>query len=193
MGTVKQYKYITPKVVKEGSIEIFFSEKESEKIKEVNEYNSYMNVCREKMQDLKKILHNYLIINYFTLVILFIVVFIGDIMLVQNKAFYIHLLISAILAVVYAAIGFVFTFWKKEKELIPNLLMSFTLLYIHRIYFVLIGINIFFYIMYNKKKGLLGEEIGYPIFREIEIDWIRGKKYDSRIKLPSDLKVEREL
>lgn len=184
MDEPKQYKFITKEIVKKGSIEIHSTPEDMEKLSEVNEYNRYMKECRAKMQELKHLRNTYLVVNVFAIVCLMLTTFASSMMFVQDKQFWVKFFVSVFLIVVYAVIYFLFSFWKNELEFFPNVLMTVTFLYINMDFLILLTINIVICGMYRYKKGCLGEEMGYPLFYDLKIDRIRGKTYDSQVKVP---------
>lgn len=184
MDEPKQYKYITKEIVKNGSIEIHSTPEDMEKLTEVNEYNRYMKECRAKMQELTKLRTIYLVVNIFVIVCIMLTTFASSMMFVQDKQFWIKFFISLFLIVVYAVIYFLFSFWKNELEFFPNVLMTATFLYINIEFLILLAINIGICGFYRYKKGCLGEEMGYPLFYDLRVDRIRGKTYDSKVKVP---------
>lgn len=178
MDTPRQYKYITPEVVKNANIEIRDTEDFAEKIKEVKEYNLYMKECRAKMCELNILRRTHFFVNFGLAVYFLFIVFASDMMFIQEKKFYIHMTVSIILVVVYLAVYFLFSFWKDKLEFFPNVLMSAVLLYVNWIFLVLVVFNIVICGLYQYKKGCLDEEMGYPLFCEINIERLRGKTYD---------------
>lgn len=184
MDEPKQYKYITKEIIKNGSIEIRSTPEDMEKLSEVNEYNRYMKECRAKMQELKHLRNAYLAMNVFAIGCLMLTTFASSMMFVQDKQFWVKFFVSVFLIVVYAVIYFLFSFWKNELEFFPNVLMTATFLYINPDFLYLLILNIVFCGIYRYKKGCLGEEIGYPLFYDLRVDRIRGKTYDSQVKVP---------
>lgn len=184
MDEPKQYKYITKEIIKNGSIEIRSTPEDMEKLSEVNEYNRYMKECRAKMQELKHLRNAYLAMNVFAIGCLMLTTFASSMMFVQDKQFWVKFFVSVFLIVVYAVIYFLFSFWKNELEFFPNVLMTATFLYINPDFLYLLILNIVFCGIYRYKKGCLGEEIGYPLFYDLRVDRIRGKIYDSQVKVP---------
>lgn len=184
MDEPKQYKYITKEIIKNGSIEIRSTPEDMEKLSEVNEYNRYMKECRAKMQELKHLRNAYLAMNVFAIGCLMLTTFASSMMFVQDKQFWVKFFVSVFLIVVYAVIYFLFSFSKNELEFFPNVLMTATFLYINPDFLYLLILNIVFCGIYRYKKGCLGEEIGYPLFYDLRVDRIRGKTYDSQVKVP---------
>ena len=184
MDEPKQYKYITKEIIKNGSIEIRSTPEDMEKLSEVNEYNRYMKECRAKMQELRHLRNAYLAMNVFAIGCLMLTTFASSMMFVQDKQFWVKFFVSVFLIVVYAVIYFLFSFWKNELEFFPNVLMTATFLYINPDFLYLLILNIVFCGIYRYKKGCLGEEIGYPLFYDLRVDRIRGKTYDSQVKVP---------
>ena len=184
MDEPKQYKYITKDIVKNGSIEIYSTPEDMEKLSEVNQYNQYMKECRIKMNELRILRNIYPLTNVFIMVCLMLLTYASDMMFVQDKAFFTKFLVSIFLIVAYAAVYFFLSFWRNELEFFPNVIMSALLLFIDLSFLVLLVINIGFCGVYRYKKGCLGEEIGYPLFYDLKVDRIRGKTYDTRVKVP---------
>ena len=179
MSGPRAFNYITEEVIKSGCIEIRSTQEDIAKLSEVNLYNRYMKECRGKMQELKRVRNLYLITNVFAIVFLMSVIFVGEMILPQEKPFYVKLFISVGLVVIYAVVYVVFSFWKDELELLPNVLLTATLLYIDSAFICLLIVNIGLCVFYRCKKGNLGEEPAYPVFYDLRVDRVRGKVYDT--------------
>ena len=63
MEEPRQYEFITEEIVKKGEVTIYSTEEDMRKLKEINEYNRYMKVCRAKMMELKQIRDTHLLSN----------------------------------------------------------------------------------------------------------------------------------
>lgn len=189
MDEPRQFKYITKEIVKEGSIEIHSTPEGMEKLTDVNLYNQYMKECRAKMQELKHIRNIYLVANIFVIFCIMMLTFASEMMFAQDNKFFIKFLVSIFLIVVYAAVYIYTSFWKNELEFFPNVLMTATFIFVDIKFLLLLIINIIICGLYRYKKGSLGAEFGYPLFYDIRIDRIRGKIYDTQMKVPIDLEI----
>lgn len=184
MDGPRQYKYITKEIVKNGSIEIHSTKEDMEKLAEVKEYNYYMKECRSKMNDLRIIRNIYLIANVVVIFTLMLFTFFAEMMFSQGNEIIVKFIISMLLIIAYAVVYFIFSFWRNELEFLPNVLMTVPLLYISWWFLLVLLMDIFFCGYYRYSKGFLGEEMGYPLFYDLKVDRIRGKTYDSQVKVP---------
>ena len=176
MEEPRQYEFITEEIVKKGEVTIYSTEEDMRKLKEINEYNRYMKVCRAKMMELKQIRDTHLLSNVIVIATLIFI------LLLKRTVFLEKPLMCVLLFLGYIVVYLVFSFWKSKLDLISNVSASAVLLFIDWLFVFLLAMNIIFCVVYRYKKGCLGEEIGYPLFYDIRIDRIRNRNYVVEVK-----------
>lgn len=189
MDEPRQFKYITKEIVKEGCIEIHSTPEDMEKLTDVNLYNQYMKECRAKMQELKHIRNIYLVANIFMIFCIMMLTFASEMMFAQDHKFFIKFLTGIFIIVAYAAVYIYTSFWKNELEFFPNVLMTVAFLFVDIKFLFMVIVNIIICGLYRYKKGSLGLEMGYPLFYDIRVDRVRGKVYNTQVKVPIDLEI----
>ena len=178
MDEPKQYKYITPEIVKEGSITIRSTPEDMQKLKEINEYNRHMIICREKMQELKQFRNTYLLCNMIILGATIMSVF------MMKDAFVERTIISIGLLVIYIGVYLVFSLMRDDLNFFLNVLMTASLLFIDWYFVYLLIFNVIYCGIYWYKKGNIDEELGFPLFYDIRVDRIRNDNYVVNVKVP---------
>lgn len=194
MNEPRHFKYITKEIVKDGCIEIHSTPEDMEKLSSVNLYNQYMKECRAKMQELKYLRNTYLAVNIIMIVCIMMLSFASEMMVAQDNKFFIKFLVSIFLIVAYGAVYFYTSFWRNELEFFPNVLMTAVFVFVDIKFLFLLIMNIILCGLYRYKKGSLGAEFGYPLFYDIRVDRVRGKVYNTQIKVAEDLeKVDKQV
>ena len=178
MDEPKQYKYITPEIVKEGSIIIRSTEEDMQKLKEVIEYNRHMEVCREKANELKKLRDTYFPCNMILLGGITALVF------VIKDAFVEKTILTIGLLVLYVGAYFVQSLLKDDLNFFLNVLTTASLLFVDLLFVNLLLFNIIICGIYRYKRDKIIEELGYPLFCDLRIDRIRNDKYVVDVKVP---------
>lgn len=172
----KQYEFITEEIVKKGEVTIYSTEEDMRKLTEVNAYNRYMKVCREKMMELKHLRESYLLSNIIIIATIILALFI------QKTVLFDKTLMCVLILLVYIVVYLVFSFWRNELDFILNVLMTASLLFIDVLFLFLLVFNVVFCAIYRYKKGYLGEELGYPLFYSLRIDRIRNRNHVVEVK-----------
>lgn len=183
MDGPRQFKYITEEIIKRGSIDIYSTKEDMDKLSHINLYNQYMKECRQTMKDLHRLRSYYLLINICLSLYFMFAKYVPIMIEPMDKSMFIRLIVEILLVVIHLATGFVSCLWKDELYFLPNVLITAVLLYILPLYWILLAINIVFCGVYRYKKGNLGMEPGYPLFYDIRIDRIRGKVYETKEKM----------
>lgn len=173
MEEPKQYEFITDEIVKKGVVTIYSTEEDMRKLKEVNTYNDYMKICREKTMELRQLRETHLLINIIiSATLVFTLVFN---LLLTSKVSLIKPMLCVIFFIIYAVVYMVFSYMKGELDLMSNVLATVPLLFVDGLFTILLVFNLAFCLFYRYKKGCLGEEKGYPLFYDIRIERIRNR------------------
>ena len=178
MEEPKQYKYITSEMVKEGMVTIRSTPEDMQKLKEINEYNRHMIICREKMQELKQFRDTYLLCNMIILATTTFCVFLVKDVFVERTITSIGLL------VIYIGVYLAFSLMRDDLNFFLNVLMTASLVFIDWYFVYLLIFNIIYCGIYWYKKGNIDEELGFPLFYDIRIDRIRNENYVVDVKVP---------
>ena len=186
MDGPRHFEYITEEIKKRGSIEIYSTKEDMNKLTYVGLYNQYMKECRQIMKDLRKLRNVYVLINIYFSLYFMLIKYVQIMIEPMDKSMFIRLVVEILLVIIHLATSFVMCIWKDELDFLPNVLITAPLLYIGSIYWVLLITNIVFCGVYRYKKGNLGMEPAYPLFYDLRIDRVRGKVYERKEKLEED-------
>ena len=179
MNGPRHFNYLTEDIIKSGTIEIYSTPEDLDKISSINLYNQYMKECRQKMMELRILRYNYLIVNICMIIVFMLAKYVPIMMEPQAKIFYIRLVLDILLVIIHLILGFIYCLWKDELEFLPNIVTTAVLLFVNYLFGFLLLTNIIFCGIYRYKKGYLGLEPGYPLFCDLRIERIRRKKSES--------------
>lgn len=178
MDSPNQYKYITEEIVKSGGVVIYSTEEDMKKLSEINAYNRYMDECRTKMQELKRLRDLHCLAN---IAIIFATIFVLSI---KEDVLYEKPLMCIAILLIYIIVYVAFSLMKNELDFILNMLMTASLLIINVMFAFLLVFNILICGVYRYKKGDLGEHWGYPLFYNLRVERVRNEKYVQEVKIP---------
>ena len=101
MNGPRHFNYLTEDIIKSGTIEIYSTPEDLDKISSINLYNQYMKECRQKMMELRILRYNYLIVNICMIIVFMLAKYVPIMMEPQAKIFYIRLVLDILLVIIH--------------------------------------------------------------------------------------------